>query len=342
MTLLFALAACVEPGAPELSDWDEGYEATDTVVDDPALFQLYAPTDLGYPMRLGQVDDMELGCSLEVEGTTEGYEEVNCRIDQSELDLYGSGMAFELYIPTGTCEYVVYQHPQFETWEVGTGPTLVSYTFDAFGNFTDEVNSINGVPYCQYDYGWLNTDAPNCCTGDYQIQASVVDPVTGVPDTTISPTLGWGGRESDCYDGAAFADPEASYATNGFPLATIVPLYGAEFQKRFQWDALSTDYFSNMVLASYYDPNDHDGMAPEGLMADYSYTHHTIECYDHAEELLARITLDVREWNEESEYDAEGNPDTTGTEPVTGLPIDDRDDWATGTPGTGTWIQFAL
>lgn len=341
MTFLLALAACVEPGTPDLSDWTEGYEADDVVVEDPARFQLNASDDLGYPMRLGTVDDMELNCGLEVEGTVEGYEEVNCRIDQSELDLYGSGMSFDLYIPTGTCEYVVYQHPQFEVWEVGTGPTEVSFSFNSDGTFYDEVNSINGVPYCQYDYSWADQYAPNCCTGTYQITATV-ESEDGSSLSSTSPALGWGGLESDCYDGAAFWNPEASFAVNGFPLATIVPLYGAEYNKRFEWDALSTDYFSNMVLASYYDPNDHDGMAPEGLMADYSYTHHTFECYDHAEELLARITLDVREWNEQSEYTENGDPDTTGTEPVTGLPIDDRDDWATGTPGTGTWIQFGL
>lgn len=340
MSILMLAMACVEPGATELSDWSEGYEE-EVEVEDPEFFQLIAPDDLGYPIRLGEVGTGE-PCQITVGETPADYQEIDCRLDISELDLYGAGMAYDVYVPLAACEYLVYRHPQFEAWEVGVGPTQVSYSVSPDGVIFNEVNSTQGVPYCEYDYGWLYADGPNCCTGSYQIEVTYVDDAGNPLEVSTTPPLGWGGKPADCYNGAAFDSPSATFNEAGWPLGTIVGLYGGTFSERHEWDELSDEYYSNMVLASYFDPADHDGLAPEGMMADYSVQKHTYLCYDNAEELLAQITLDVREWNEFDEFTSEGDPDTTGTEPVTGEPLDDRDDWATGTPGTGTWIEWAL
>ena len=94
-----------------------------------------------------------------------------------------------------------------------------------------------------------------------------------------------------------------------------------------------------MPLANHYDTADHDGQAPAGLRGAWARPYYTFECYDNAEELLARVRLVVREWNEESQLDASGDPDTEGTEPVSGTPLNDRRDWADATPGADTFIQ---
>ena len=54
--------------------------------------------------------------------------------------------------------------------------------------------------------------------------------------------------------------------------------------------------------------------------------------------MLGHIRLTVREWNEQSEFEQRGDPDTVGTEP-SGGPIEDFADWAVATPGASTYIQ---
>jgi hypothetical protein len=53
-----------------------------------------------------------------------------------------------------------------------------------------------------------------------------------------------------------------------------------------------------------------------------------VECVDNADEVLARIQFDVREWNEKAQLAQDGDPDTTGTEPYWNTPVNDFDDWA--------------
>ena len=65
------------------------------------------------------------------------------------------------------------------------------------------------------------------------------------------------------------------------------------------------------------------------------------ECLDDASELIARIELFVREWNEEAEFDIDGDPNTTGWETEwEDEPIDDVGDWATVTPDDVSYPQL--
>jgi hypothetical protein len=55
--------------------------------------------------------------------------------------------------------------------------------------------------------------------------------------------------------------------------------------------------------------------------------------------------LQVREWNEVEEFDKlidnnSGDPDTIGSEPISGHPIDDHHDFKAATPGSTTWIML--
>ena len=343
--VLLVLAACPGPAAREpLPDWSVGgsldagggVDAAQPPDDQP--FELSAATDVNYDTRLRQSGTQNTACVVFPDGTTAGFYTLDCRLDINELDLYGNGLDFDFSVPEGACEYVVYWHSMYEAFEVGQGPTEVSWDVDMTGNISNSVNAINGVPWCEFDHSKQIAQAPNCCTGGYTVSITHTD--TG--EVEVLPPQFWGGNPADCYNGAAYWDPEVSKNAAGWPMGTIVFLHQQSWSKRFHWAALSTDYYSNVVLANYYDPADHQpGGAPAGFLGDYSEQYSVFRCYDHAEELLAELRLVVREWNEEAQFDADADPDTTGTEPYSGTPINDRRDWADATPGSTTFVGLA-
>lgn len=336
------LAACPErPERKPLPDWQNGGSVDGGAGEDAAQppdqhpFALAAATDVDYDTRLRQTDTANTVCAVFPDGTTAGYFSLDCTLDINELDLFGNGLDFDFSVPAGVCEYVVYWHPMYEAFEVGQGPTEVSWDVDDVGNISNAVNSVNGAPYCEFDYSKQNEHAPNCCTGSYTI--TVTNTVTG--QVQVSPLLFWGGNPADCYNGAAYWDPEASMSEDGWPRATIVFTHGTAWSKRFHWPLLSTDYATNVVLASYFDPADHQpGGAPAGFLGAAAEPFHVFQCYDHAEELLAELRLVVREYNEQVQFYDDGDPDTTGVEPYSGNPINDRRDWADATPGSTTFV----
>lgn len=336
-----ALGSCAPPEREPLPDWSEGAESAPPIdpVDPEVIepFALRPVTDMGYETRLRETRTANNPCEIEPDGTTLGYQEIDCTLDINELDLYGNGLDFDFSVPYGACEFVVYWHYMYEAWEVGEGPTDVSWDVDLTGNISNEVNAVGGVPYCEYDYGWRSPDFPNCCTGSYTVTITNTD--TG--QVTTTPPQYWGGNPADCYDGAAFWDPEASPAEDGWPMAKIIFTRERAWTKRFHFDALSSTYYTNVVLANYFDPLEHAPLgAPAGLLGDFAQPYYTFQCFDHAEELLGEIRLVVKEWNEEVEFYADAEPDTTGVEPVSGHPINDRMDWADATPGSDDYIEY--
>jgi len=318
-------AAVEDAGPQDAADPIEGFALT------PAY-------GLGYDTRLSATRAVDGECAVNPDGTPQGFEEKECTLDINELDLYGNGLDFDFWVPEGVCEYVIYGHYMYEAFEVGVGPIEVSWDVDGVGNVSNQVNAVNGMPYCEYDHRWRDPDAPNCCLGSYT--ATITNTDSG--QVEVQGPLFWGGKPAECYNGAAFWDPEASLSEDGWPMNKIVFTQELAWHKRFHWDNLSTDYFTNVVLASYYHPLDHQpGGAPAGLLAAWAQPFYTFQCYDHAEELLAELRLVVKEWNEEHEFYTEDDPDSTGIEPHTGTPINDRRDWADATPGSVDFIEFA-
>ncbi|MFT4975977.1 MAG: hypothetical protein ACI8S6_001872 [Myxococcota bacterium] len=334
---LVGLAGCDDAVLPDLTDWQAGYESdTDTGFVDTTQdvgFGLIVPFDIGYDVRLQQTSIAE-DCIVDVPGTFANYTAIDCTYDISELDLYGSGLTFEVFVPPNTCDYLIYDFYMYEAWETGLGSTDVSYTINTDGEIVDPVNYVDGTPYCPYDYSRIGSNFPNCCEGAYTL--TINDEIAGVK---TSETKSWAGRLSECYDGAAFAYPGYAEGPGGFPLATLVPLYGDSYSERFEWGAISDRYATNLALANYYDESDHDGGPPAGLRKTRAQPYYSFRCYDSGEELLSKVELVVREWNEESEFLLDGDPNTTGVEVVSGEPIDDRADWATATPGSDTYIE---
>jgi hypothetical protein len=313
-------------------------------VPDGSVFALSVSDQAGYDYRIFETGTSNPCRIIPGSGPSE-YIRRQCTLDVPELDLYGNGLYFDFTVPAGACDYVVYWHYMFLAWEAGVGPTDVSYDIDLVGNISNEVNSVGGNPVCAFDHQSRHPDAPNCCVGTYTITVTNTD--TGAVD--VSPPQFWGGRLGDCYEGAAYWDPNATFTEDGFPTAKIVFTDNQAWENLFQFDALSKKYWGNVTLANYYDPADHGGTRPAGLADLLARPFYTFQCYDHAEELRGELRLIVREWNEEAQFveadpntgSGVGDPDTEGREPISGTPINDRTDWRDATPGNVDYIEFA-
>ncbi len=346
----------------DLPDWSDGYAGTnpdagdggsdDTGIEipddiDPITgFAMRVPNDLPYEARVHQVGDAAAACEIQLADDWTGYQDIDCIYETAELDLWGNGLDFELTVPEGACDYVVYHHYQYEAWEVGSGPSDVSYTVTQEGVLTDLVNARpDGSGACDYDYSYSDPLAPNCCLGTYTLTVTYESDGLGSPEKVeVFEGEPWNGRPSDCYAGASFIDPEVVLTSDGWPTGRIVFTDQSEYYKRFEWDELSSEYGTNVNLANYYNAGDHGGTMPAGFTGDWAQPDYLAQCYDNAEELIGEIRMRVREWNEVAEFEKDGNsgdPDTSGTEASSGTPINDRQDWADATPGNSTWINDA-
>lgn len=354
LSLLPLLFSCTtEADRPELEDWSDGYESDccpqvegdgggtgdgGTVIPFGDTFGLFALEDFGYNSRLSRTGATGTECEITPGESPSGYVQMDCTMDVPELDLFGAGLYFDFTVPAGACDHLVYMHYMYEAWEVGYGPSTVTLTVDEDGEIVSEENAIGGSPYCEYDYSFYGGEfAPNCCLGSYDIYTN--DLASG--ETSLTGGGYWGGNAPDCYAGAAFEDPEAAFTADGWPTAKIINLWGDAYSKRFAFDLLGDSYTTNVNYANYFDRADHDGSVPVGFTGDRAVETYEFLCYDVAEELLGRLDMTVREWNEEVEWENDGDPDTEGTEPVSGLPLNDRQDWQNATPDATTWIQNA-
>jgi hypothetical protein len=137
----------------------------------------------------------------------------------------------------------------------------------------------------------------------------------------------------------------ARFSADGFPLPYFIYSDQEPWVEHAIFDGISDKYSSNIALANYFDPADHEGEAPAGLSAQFARPFYTVDCLDDAGETIAHIRLTVREWNEEAEYFALGDPDTSGREAgfQAGLiEIDDRSDWATETPDAVSYPELPV
>lgn len=365
LLLTLGLAACEDGARGDLSDWSEHYSDTNpeqsddggasgdggsTIPDDITAFAVRAPADLGYDVRLTEKGDSSTACELTVPDDYTGYQSMDCILEMNELDLYGNGLDFEVTIPEGACDYVLYWHYMYQAFPIGVGPDVVSYTVTTDAEITDEVNIINGVPYCEYDYSLADNDAPNCCLGSFRYVITY-EQEGGPPEVIESPYYDWGGDPAECFAGAAYLWPEASFTEDGWPTGTIEFVDLGAWYRRFTWDELSSSYWTNVNLANYYDPADHDGSLPAGfqpLSTDVQAAigfavdpnpYYHFQCTDNAWEVKAELRLQVREWNEEVEFYAEGDPDSGegDTEAGSGSPLNDVGDWRDVAPGDSTF-----
>jgi hypothetical protein len=330
-----------------LPDWSHGYEntvastdggSTVEVPDSSSIppkdfvadsFGIGIPEDITYPIRIYNLNTTNQPCAVK-QGSSNA--DIECMIDMDELDLNVLGLKYDIIAPRGMCDFVSYSSYMFQNFPIGEGPKEVSWTVHEGGNTTDNVNAADGKPRCKYDYSWQyapSDKAPNCCTGSYT--KTVTDATTG--KVGISQEV-WGGHLADCYLGAAYVDKNGNFCDDGWPVARIINIYRKDLILTVEYEGLSTNYSTeNVILANNYSPADHNNDMPVAFKGDRSQPYYEFTCLDDAEEIIARVRLVVREWNEEAQFDMNGDPDTEGMEPGWNTPINDIFDWADLTPG---------
>lgn len=342
-SLVCALLACSKKSTERepLPDWSDGYEhdaptpgggdggvgpGPERPDAPPDSFALLVSSETEYPTRLRRAGTND-PCAVSRGARREA---IDCVLDVNELDLNALGFAVDVVAPDSLCDFILYEGFLFENWEVGTGPELVSFTVEADGTLSHEMNSAKGEPRCEYDYSWQYPKAygaPNCCGGGYTLR------ITSAETGEISESSQqWNPELGRCYEGGAYYYKDVELSADGFPLAEWFYIGGKAESKRYEFDGISEQHLTNLPLANYWDPQDHAGDMPAAHRGAYSVPYYRWSCVDDAEEIRAVIRLQVREWNEESEYDVDGDSDTTGTEPDWGTPINDLEDFADRTP----------
>lgn len=334
----------------ELPDWSDGFPANNNADAGPqsdagetlgGTVVISVAEENAYDTRFGLALNLDLDCAIDTSAAA--FREIDCRVEVKELDLYARGFAYSIAVPAETCEYLKISSYMYQAWELGTGPALVHYRVDEDGNFLSDVEgSLNGEPFCEFDHSTLepdNPEAPNCCFGSFNTLVTVVDAGGGETDQPLVGPVEWGAEKvGDCYAGAAYTSNITQIDDiSGLPLNTIVGLdetvdnaFGVVFDA-----PIDKPESSNVTIANFLDDSD---STPIGHTGTFSQPDYIIECLDEAQEVSARFRITVREWDEVSEFETDGDPDTGrksspgDSRPLenngSGSPINDYFDWS--------------
>ncbi len=313
---------------------EEGSSSSDSVVpgviDVTGGFNVKANPPTGTNYYIHKAGDFDSACVVNAAdiGTGLANTFIDCIIEVEELEgAYGgeSGISMVMNVPPSMCRYVSYLPYYYFGLDYGVGPTAVVANFDADSNFVSAGSSItgpgafdsDGKPICDYDY--QEAKGPNCCFGTYSYTEIT-------PTATTVTSKKWGGKPGNCAAGSGAVTAPRSNPAN-LPMRTYY-FKPNGFNEEFTTSKRSTiDADSSLFYANYY-----SGAAPAAFKLSSSYQgnpYYTWYCLDDAHEEIARIRVQIREWNEITEFalGSSGDPDTSGFEAVSGALINDFDDW---------------
>ena len=332
--LAFAASGCAKQTSTDPTD--PGNNPTPGVVDDGAGFYVRYVTNTKYFYDLHK-DATGFGTAC----SAVANESVQCFMEAPELDMNFNGVTLQFNVPSSMCTYLRFSPYYFIRYAVAAAPTFVNVDTVANGSICGDTNS-NGVcdvgevdERCAYDY--TGNDGPNCCEGGYTKVTRAWDaslPGYGAPVTTEEK---WGGKVGNCLSGPATKTQEKT--ESNIPKPDLYFIDGTGLNKTYVIDAPTTlNFGTNTYLANYFDPLDHGGGAPAGLTATSAVTPQPLyvwQCLDRAEDVVAEIELQIREWNTKAAFDARVSAptgyDAAGPEdsPFNGSNVkNDRADWA--------------
>jgi hypothetical protein len=302
------------------------------VIDAAGGFNVKVNPPTGVDYYIHKSGDFDSSCSVAANETSYANQDITCIVEVEELTGAANGIKMVLNSQPGMCKYV-WHYPFFYFGEdYGQGPTAVVANFDAAGNFSaaavaaGPVSSITGAGTfgpdgsvrCNYDYS--TDEGPDCCYGDYTLRT-----ITPTSDTTE--TKSWTGKPGNCVSGSGGVTAPRYTPTN-MPLGYYYPSkvgYNEEF------DTGKTKII-NPIDSSLFYANYYSGAAPAAFKLAGTYPgnpYYTWMCLDDASEIVARIRVQIREWNSAAEFELEasGDPDATGAEPNWGDAVNDHQDW---------------
>ena len=311
-----------------------GGSGTVGVVDDSALF--VSITDAkNYEYFMHQLGDFDKDCAIKPTATADGDISIQCVVDVPEEDLNFNPVTLLLNVPRNMCHYVTKRAYWFENWRIETGPATVDVSVNtgtgAVVVNVGTANATTGAAECAYDYSLTDSDYPNCCLGAYSY---ILRSTTGATTTVTTTTQEWGGDISSCIAGpGTYLDPKNRA---GYPVGTLQYVEEDGLSEAIEILSPMSTLSPNIMTANYQEGLE-SGTTPTPVSrGQQSYEY---ECLDRAHEVLGRILVYIREWNEYSEFIKKdsGDPDSSGFEgfPPGTYDVNDHDDW--GDYGATTW-----
>lgn len=284
-----------------------------------------------YPDHVAGQDWENAQCQIPV---SQKQDEVDmlCIAETPENALYNQGVEFHVNVPEAfDCQFLEVHMYYFFLFSAGFGPSNVSVRRFRDGRleFADPNNPPAGVVinnnslYCDHDHTRFSSlGAPgaalyaNCCEGNYVLN-TLVEQLDGsfVSELTNG---SWGGSRSACLAGPAITSPShAGFDEFGFPKFITVDLSSPESSSTNQTFDMGSSKGpgvrrSNVFLANYYDPSNHNSGIEQGLnkpisfLSNHGYRdtadYYEFRCVDSAREILARIRYMVRDWDTYTEF----------------------------------------
>lgn len=329
--VIFALFASLVVGCKSDEDDDSSTSGSVVpgVIDAVGGFNVKVKPPDGTNYFIHKSGDFDAACVVASNETVYANKDINCIVEVEELEGAFHGISMVMNAPPNMCKYVLYYPYIYFGRDYGSGPTAVTAVFDADGDFVSAGSSITGPGYfnadgtaiCNYDY--TPTQGPDCCIGSYTLTKTT-------PTATTIESKEWTGKPGNC--AVTPAEEVKRDDLDNFP----IPIYYFSldgFNKEFATKKRSfIDYDdSSLYYANYY-----TGTAPAAFKLTTSpvneptgHPYYQWLCLDDAEEIIARIRVQIREWNDIDEFllEGAGNPDTTGTETDWGTNINDFKDW---------------
>jgi len=289
-------------------------------------------------------------------------ETIECLIEGPELDMQNhGGVSIHYNVPKDMCDY--FEIKPFAYWQAypGRGPAKVfideSSAMGATCEITDDSGArqtcpttrqqafqmglrafFNGDVQCAYDYTNNESlgEAPNCCIGDYEL-------VRTDSSGTDTSDQEWGGKPGNCLSGPGTRLAVGADETTAYPLHEIKPVAITGINDVLNvTDATSgiSDYY-NFDFANFIEDENNPPAAFGAItnpnnetfsrdMVQNPSNYYQFTCIDKADEVIARINLRIREWNDKESFlqykeAGLGGANSSGAE--TGITGDIQDIW---------------
>ena len=264
-------------------------------------------------------------CSI-ADGTT--GKDIYCDVEAKEEDLWFGGATLQYNVPTDMCNYVLVKPYWYYAMEPHYGIKAFTATLDDLtggnGKYTAQIPLAGdsyvsmdsaGLVTCKSDYS-KTTSLPNCCEGSYTI--TVTHTPATIPATVTTTNGDYGGKVGNCIDGPGST---LTKTIDGFPIYPETSVVSTGLNATYKIDPpqgltrYTHQFKSNIYVANYMDvTNELNGNTPQAISptaqqvtANYivpdANRYYRFECYDRSFELINRINVQVRSWDNSAQWD---------------------------------------